>query len=61
VGILLYDSTIVTVFSVATAYVVLGAGVIGALEWPYLRAEARAAAEAALAPAPAPARQESGS
>jgi UDP-GlcNAc:undecaprenyl-phosphate GlcNAc-1-phosphate transferase len=61
VGILLFDSTIVTVFSVSTAYVVLGAGTIAALEWPYLREEARAAAEAALAPAPAPAQQESGS
>ena len=61
VGILLFDSTIVTVFSVATAYVLLGAGTIAALEWPYVRAEARAAAEAALSPAHAPVRQESGS
>ena len=60
-GIVLYDSTIVTVFGVATAYVVLGAGTIVALEWPYLRSEAKAAAEAALSPAPAPVRQESGS
>jgi UDP-GlcNAc:undecaprenyl-phosphate GlcNAc-1-phosphate transferase len=60
-GILLFDSTIVTVFSAATAYVILGAGTIAAFEWPYLRAEARAAAEAALSPAHAPARQESGS
>jgi UDP-GlcNAc:undecaprenyl-phosphate/decaprenyl-phosphate GlcNAc-1-phosphate transferase len=60
-GFLLYDSTIVTVFSAATGYVLLGAAAIAALEWPYLRAEARAAAEAALAPAPAPAQQESGS
>jgi UDP-GlcNAc:undecaprenyl-phosphate/decaprenyl-phosphate GlcNAc-1-phosphate transferase len=61
VGMVLYDSTIVTVFGVATAYVVLGAGTIVALEWPYLRSEAKAAAEAALSPAHAPARQESGS
>jgi UDP-GlcNAc:undecaprenyl-phosphate/decaprenyl-phosphate GlcNAc-1-phosphate transferase len=57
-GILLYDSTIVTVFSAATAYVILGAGTIAMLEWPYLRAEAnKAAAGAALSPA----QQESGS
>ena len=60
-GILLFDSTIVTVFSVATAYVVLGAGTIAMLEWPYLRAEAKATAEAALSPVPSPAQQESGS
>jgi UDP-GlcNAc:undecaprenyl-phosphate GlcNAc-1-phosphate transferase len=60
-GFLLFDSTIVTVFSAATAYVLLGAAAIGALEWPYVRAEARAAAEDALSPALAPARQESGS
>ena len=61
VGILLYDSTIVTVFGVATAYVVIGAGAIAAFEWPYVRAEAKAAAEAALSPARAPAQQESSS
>ena len=60
-GILLFDSTIVTVFSVATAYVILGAATIAAFEWPYARAEARAAAQAALSPAPAAAQQESGS
>jgi UDP-GlcNAc:undecaprenyl-phosphate/decaprenyl-phosphate GlcNAc-1-phosphate transferase len=60
-GFLLFDSTIVTVFTAATAYVILGASAIAALEWPYVRAEARAAAEAALSPALAPARQESGS
>jgi UDP-GlcNAc:undecaprenyl-phosphate/decaprenyl-phosphate GlcNAc-1-phosphate transferase len=60
-GFLLFDSTIVTVFTAATAYVILGAGTIAALEWPYVRAEARAAAEAALSPAHAPASQESGS
>jgi UDP-GlcNAc:undecaprenyl-phosphate GlcNAc-1-phosphate transferase len=58
-GFLLFDSTIVTVFSAATAYVLLGAVTIAALEWPYVRAEARAAAEAALSPALAPAQQES--
>jgi UDP-GlcNAc:undecaprenyl-phosphate/decaprenyl-phosphate GlcNAc-1-phosphate transferase len=58
-GFLLFDSTIVTVFSAATAYVLLGAATIAALEWPYMRAEARAAAEAALSPALAPAQQES--
>ena len=61
VGFMLYDSTIVTVFGAATAYVVLGAAAIATLEWPYVRAEARAAAEAALAPARAAAQQESGS
>ena len=60
-GFVLFDSTIVTVFSAATGYVLLGAATIAALEWPYLRAEARAAAEAALSPALAPAQQESGS
>jgi hypothetical protein len=60
-GFFLFDSTIVTVFSAATAYVLLGAATIAALEWPYLRAEASAAAEAALSPAHAAARQESGS
>jgi UDP-GlcNAc:undecaprenyl-phosphate GlcNAc-1-phosphate transferase len=58
-GFLLFDSTIVTVFTAATAYVLLGAATIAALEWPYVRAEARAAAEAALSPALAPAQQES--
>jgi UDP-GlcNAc:undecaprenyl-phosphate/decaprenyl-phosphate GlcNAc-1-phosphate transferase len=60
-GFVLFDSTIVTVFGAATGYVLLGAAAITALEWPYLRAEARAAAEEALSPALAPARQESGS
>ena len=61
-GFVLYDSTIVTIFAAATAYVVVGAATIAALEGPYLRAEARAAeARAALTPASAPARQESGS
>jgi UDP-GlcNAc:undecaprenyl-phosphate GlcNAc-1-phosphate transferase len=60
-GFVLFDSTIVTVFSAATGYVLLGAGTIAALEWPYIRAEARAAAEDALQPALAPAQQESGS
>ena len=60
-GILLFDSTIVTVFSVASAYVILGAGTIAALEWPYVRGEAKATAEAALAPVHSPAQQESGS
>ena len=60
-GLFLFDSTIVTVFSAATAYVLLAAATIAALEWPYLRSEARAAAEAALAPAGTPAQQESGS
>jgi len=60
VGILLYDSSIVAVFSAATAYVILGAGTIAALEWPYLRGEAKAAAAAATAPL-SPAQQESGS
>jgi UDP-GlcNAc:undecaprenyl-phosphate/decaprenyl-phosphate GlcNAc-1-phosphate transferase len=60
-GFVLYDSTIVTVFGAATAYVVLGAVTIAALEWPYVRVEVRAAAEEALSPALAPARQESGS
>jgi UDP-GlcNAc:undecaprenyl-phosphate GlcNAc-1-phosphate transferase len=60
-GFLLYDSTIVTVFSAATAYVILGAATIAALEWPYIRAEARAAAEAALSPGLTSAGQESGS
>ena len=58
---MLYDSTIVTVFSVASAYVILGAGAIAALEWPYVRAEAKAAAEAAMSSPLAPAQQESGS
>ena len=57
VGILLYDSTIVTVFSAATAYVILGAAAIAALEWPFLRGDAKAAHGHALSPA----RQESGS
>ena len=60
-GFMLYNSTIVTVFSASTAYVLLGAAAIAALEWPYVRAEARAAAEEALSPALAPAQQESGS
>jgi UDP-GlcNAc:undecaprenyl-phosphate/decaprenyl-phosphate GlcNAc-1-phosphate transferase len=60
-GFLLFDSTIVTVFTAATAYVILGAAAIAALEWPYVRAEARAAAEATLSPALASARQESAS
>jgi UDP-GlcNAc:undecaprenyl-phosphate GlcNAc-1-phosphate transferase len=60
-GFVLFDSTIVTVFSAAAAYVVLGAATIAALEWPYVREEARAAAEEALSPALAPAQQESGS
>ena len=60
-GFVLYDSSIVTVFAAATAYVVLGAATIAALEWPYMRAEARAKAGAALTPAHGPARQESGS
>jgi UDP-GlcNAc:undecaprenyl-phosphate GlcNAc-1-phosphate transferase len=59
-GFLLYDSTIVTVFAASTGYVILGAATIAALEWPYIRAEARGAAEAALSPL-SPARQESGS
>jgi len=58
-GFVLFDSTIVTVFSVAAAYVLIGAAAIGLLEWPYVREEARAAAEDALSPALAPARQES--
>ena len=41
-------STIVTVFSAATAYVILGAGTIAALEWPYVRGEAHATAERRL-------------
>lgn len=60
-GLLLFDSTIVTVFSAATGYVLLGAATIAALEWPYLREEARAAAEETLSPPLAPAQQESGS
>jgi UDP-GlcNAc:undecaprenyl-phosphate/decaprenyl-phosphate GlcNAc-1-phosphate transferase len=60
-GFLLFDSTIVTVFSAATGYVLLGAATIAALEWPYVREEARAAAEETLSPALAPAQQESGS
>jgi UDP-GlcNAc:undecaprenyl-phosphate GlcNAc-1-phosphate transferase len=60
-GFLLFDSTIVTVFSAASGYVLLGAAAITALEWPYLREEARAAAEEALSPGLAPAQQESGS
>jgi len=60
-GFLLFDSTIVTVFSAASGYVLLGAATIAALEWPYVRDEARAAAEEALSPALAPAQQESGS
>jgi UDP-GlcNAc:undecaprenyl-phosphate GlcNAc-1-phosphate transferase len=39
-GFVLFDSTIVTVFSAASAYVLLGAGTIAMLEWPYIRAEA---------------------
>jgi UDP-GlcNAc:undecaprenyl-phosphate/decaprenyl-phosphate GlcNAc-1-phosphate transferase len=61
VGFVLFDSTIVTVFSTATAYVLLGAATIAALEWPYIRAEAKAAAEDALSSVAAPAQQESGS
>jgi UDP-GlcNAc:undecaprenyl-phosphate GlcNAc-1-phosphate transferase len=61
VGFLIFDSTIVTVFSAATGYVLLGAAAIAALEWPYVREEARAAAEEALSPPLAPAQQESGS
>jgi UDP-GlcNAc:undecaprenyl-phosphate GlcNAc-1-phosphate transferase len=60
-GFLLYNSTIVTVFSASTAYVLLGAATIAALEWPYVREEARAAAEEALSPSLAPAQQEYGS
>jgi hypothetical protein len=60
-GFVLFDSTIVTVFSAATGYVLLGAAAITALEWPYLREEARLAAEEAMSPGLAPARQESGS
>jgi UDP-GlcNAc:undecaprenyl-phosphate GlcNAc-1-phosphate transferase len=60
-GFLLFDSTIVTVFGAASGYVLLGAAAIAALEWPYLREEAKAAAEEALSPGLAPARQESGS
>jgi UDP-GlcNAc:undecaprenyl-phosphate/decaprenyl-phosphate GlcNAc-1-phosphate transferase len=57
-GFILFDSTIVTVFSAAAAYVLLGAATIAALEWPYLHDEARAEA---LTPTLAPAQQESGS
>jgi UDP-GlcNAc:undecaprenyl-phosphate GlcNAc-1-phosphate transferase len=60
-GFLLFDSTIVAVFSAATAYVLLGAATIAALEWPYVRTEVRAAEDSALSPALPPARQESGS
>jgi UDP-GlcNAc:undecaprenyl-phosphate/decaprenyl-phosphate GlcNAc-1-phosphate transferase len=60
-GFVLYDSTIVTVFGAATAYVLLGAATIAALEWPYLRAEARAAAEDALSPGLVSAQHEPGS
>jgi UDP-GlcNAc:undecaprenyl-phosphate GlcNAc-1-phosphate transferase len=60
-GFVLFDSTIVTVFGAATGYVLLGAATIAALEWPYLREEARAAAEETLSPALAPAQQEHGS
>ena len=60
-GFLLFDSTIVSVFTAATAYVLLGATAIAALEWPYVREEAVAGAEDALAPALTPAQQESGS
>jgi len=54
-GFLLFDSTIVTVFGAATAYVVLGVAAIGALEWPYAREET------ALSRPLTAARQESGS
>ena len=57
-GFMLFDSTIVTVFSAAAAYVLLGAATIAALEWPYLHDEVRAEA---LTPTLAPAQQESGS
>jgi UDP-GlcNAc:undecaprenyl-phosphate GlcNAc-1-phosphate transferase len=60
-GFLLFDSTIVTVFAAATAYVLLGAAAIAALEWPYVREEAMAVAEEALSTALTPAQQESGS
>ena len=60
-GFLLYDASIVAVFLASTAYVLLGVFAIAALEWPYIRAEARAASEHSLSPALAPARQESGS
>jgi UDP-GlcNAc:undecaprenyl-phosphate GlcNAc-1-phosphate transferase len=60
-GFVLFDSTIVTVFSAAAAYVLIGTAAIALLEWPYVREEARAAAEDALSPALAPVRQESGS
>jgi UDP-GlcNAc:undecaprenyl-phosphate GlcNAc-1-phosphate transferase len=60
VGFVLYDSTIVTVFSVATAYVILVAGTIALLEWPYVRVEA-ATGEATVSRPLAPAQQESGS
>jgi UDP-GlcNAc:undecaprenyl-phosphate GlcNAc-1-phosphate transferase len=60
VGFLLFDSTIVTVFTAASGYVLLGAATIAALEWPYVRDEARIAAEEALSQF-APAQQESGS
>jgi UDP-GlcNAc:undecaprenyl-phosphate GlcNAc-1-phosphate transferase len=60
-GFLLFDSSIVAVFSAASAYVILGAATIAALEWPHVRAEARAAADEALSPVLPPARQESGS
>jgi len=53
-GFALFDSTTVTVFAASTAYVLAGAAVIAALEWPYVRAEARAAMLV-------PARQQSGS
>jgi len=53
-GFALFDSSIATVFAASTAYVLLGAAAIAALEWPYVRDEAMAAT-------PAPARQESGS
>jgi len=55
-GVVLAGSTIITVFAASTAYVILGAAAIAALEWPSVR-------EAAAIPGltPTPAQQESGS
>ena len=58
-GFILFDSTIVTVFSAATGYVLIGAAAIAALEWPLVREDAIASAEETLSPALAPAQQES--
>ena len=63
-GVLLADSTIVTVFAASTGYVLLGAAAIVALEWPSVRDAALAPAldaNAAPALAATPAQQESGS